>query len=185
VIGGPDFDAYCTAVSRSVAGMLDAPVYDRLPEITVPVLVVFGKHDGLIPNPFLHGGSTVKMAQKAVTRFPDAELVVLEKAGHMAQFERAQEWNGAVLEFLRRDPGAPKVGTPVKPGDADGVVPLYAPGEDPDATKATPEAAPAPTPVAEEPAVAPTPTPTPPVEPSQPSETPQPEAAPEDVELEP
>jgi pimeloyl-ACP methyl ester carboxylesterase len=180
VIGGPDFDGYCRAVSRSVAGMLDAPVYDRLPEITVPVLVLFGEHDALIPNPFLHGGSTVKMAQKAVTRFPQAQLVVLERAGHMAQFEQPDRWNESVLEFLRRDPGAPKPGTPVHPGDADGVVPLYAPGDEPDATKEPAPAIQPPPPVVE---------PTPPqpeapvVDPAQPDATAaEPTAAPADAE---
>jgi pimeloyl-ACP methyl ester carboxylesterase len=185
VIGGPDFDAYCRAVSRSVAGMLDAPVHERLPEITVPVLVLFGKHDALIPNPFLHGGSTVKMAQKAVTRFPDGELVVLDRAGHMAQFEQPDRWNEAVLEFLRRDPGAPKVGAPVNPGDADGVVPLYAPGDDPEAEKPQPAVAPEPAPAADAPEPAPSAETPPPVDPAQPSASPEPEAMPDAEIVEP
>ena len=88
VVGGSDFEAYCEAVSRSVAGMLDAPVHDRLPEIAVPTLVLFGENDALIPNPFLHGGSTEKLAKRAVQRLPQAELVMLDRAGHMAQLER-------------------------------------------------------------------------------------------------
>lgn len=135
VRGGPDFEDYCVAVSRSVAGMLDEPVVDRLPEIDVPVLIVFGDADALIPNPFLHGGSTVRLAKKAVDRFPDAELVLLERAGHMAQFEHAEQWNREVLQFLRSHDDAPTLGGPrprrrTKSGGS--VVPLFDPGTDPD-----------------------------------------------------
>ncbi len=102
----PDFPDYCVAVSRSVAGMLDEPVYAQLPEIAKPVLVLFGKHDNLIPNPFLHGGSTVRLAEEAVARLPDADLVVLPRAGHMAQFEAADAWNAEVERFVSRLPAA-------------------------------------------------------------------------------
>lgn len=107
VIGGPDFQQYCRAVTRSVRAMLDEPVFERLPEVTVPVLVVFGKYDQLIPNPFLHGGSTERLAKKTVPRLPAAELVMLPRAGHMAQLEQAEAWNEAVLAFLGRLPPAP------------------------------------------------------------------------------
>jgi pimeloyl-ACP methyl ester carboxylesterase len=135
VIGGPDFRDYCRAVSRSVAGMLDAPVADRIPEIGVPTLVVFGKSDQLIPNPFLHGGSTEKLAKKAVQRFPDADLVMIDRAGHMAQFEQPIVWNAAVLRFLARARRAAPTEVPVTPkahADGDEVEELYTPGTDPD-----------------------------------------------------
>lgn len=95
-----DFEAYCRAVSRSVAGMLDGPVNARLGEISKPVLVIFGEHDGLIPNPFLHGGSTVKLAEREVERFPQGRLEVVERAGHMVQFEQADAWNDVVVQFV-------------------------------------------------------------------------------------
>lgn len=104
----PDFPDYCRAVSRSVAGMLDQPVHDQIPEIAGPVLVLFGKSDALIPNPFLHGGSTARLAQREVEAFPDAELVLLDKAGHMAQFEAHERWNAAVLDFVATLPSGPR-----------------------------------------------------------------------------
>ena len=135
VRGGPDFQSYCVAISRSVAGMLDQPVADRLREIDVPTLVLFGEADALIPNPFLHGGSTVRMAKKSVAQLPDGELVVLEKAGHMAQFEQAHEWNRHVLSFLaahRDAPGAAPTHERAAPKPGSTIEPLYAPGTDPD-----------------------------------------------------
>jgi pimeloyl-ACP methyl ester carboxylesterase len=108
-----DFVAYCTAVSRSVAGMLDFPVADRLGEIGKKTLVLFGKYDNLIPNPFLHGGSTVKLVEKQAKAIPHGEIEIFENAGHFAQFEVAEAWNARVLRFLRSlPPPPPKQATP-------------------------------------------------------------------------
>jgi pimeloyl-ACP methyl ester carboxylesterase len=103
IIGGPDFDAYAYAVSRSVYAMIHEPVLDRLPEIRVPVLVTFGADDALIPNPILHGGDTRKLAEKAVSKMPCAQLFMIPRAGHMVQFEQPRIWNQAVLEFLAKE----------------------------------------------------------------------------------
>jgi pimeloyl-ACP methyl ester carboxylesterase len=100
VIGGPDFLAYAYAVARSVYAMIHEPVADRLPSIQVPVLVVFGEEDRMIPNPILHGGSTRAVAESGVRQLPRARLVLIPHAGHMLQFERPDVFNRAVLEFL-------------------------------------------------------------------------------------
>jgi pimeloyl-ACP methyl ester carboxylesterase len=80
---------------------VNGPVFARLPEVRVPVLIVFGREDGLIPNPILHGRSTEEVARRGAARFPDARLRFISHAGHMVQFERPDEWNGAVLDFLK------------------------------------------------------------------------------------
>jgi pimeloyl-ACP methyl ester carboxylesterase len=163
VVGGEGFDEYCRAVSRSVAGMLDQPVHDRLPQIRVPTLVLFGANDQLIPNPFLHGGSTVRLADKTAKLIPGARLEILPRAGHMAQFEQSEPWNAQVQQFLNgvppHDPNAAP--TPVRERDARGeeVDSLYAPGTDPDDAPApAPAVAPAPAP---EPEADPAPDPAP------------------------
>ena len=104
VIGGPDFDAYAYAISRSVYAMIHEPVIDRLEQVRVPVLVVFGADDGLIPNPILHGGSTREIAEGGTARLPHGRLVVVPRAGHMVQFERPAEFDAAVLDFLKEVP---------------------------------------------------------------------------------
>lgn len=106
VIGGPDFDDYCYAVSRSVAAMIDGPVWARLGEIDVPALVIFGEQDGLIPNPILHGGSTRSIAEPGVARLKKGQLVMVPRAGHMVQFERPAEVEAAVSAFLAKLPSA-------------------------------------------------------------------------------
>ena len=104
VIGGPDFDAYTYAVARSVYAMVHEPVVDRLSEIRVPTLVVFGEDDGLIPNPILHGGTTRAVAEGGTRQLPRGRLVMIPRAGHMVQFERPVEFDAALLEFLKEAP---------------------------------------------------------------------------------
>jgi pimeloyl-ACP methyl ester carboxylesterase len=103
IIGGPDFDGFCYAVARSVAAMARGPVFDRLSDVRVPVLVVFGTDDRLIPNPVLHGGSTRALAEAAVKRMPNARLVMVRGAGHFVNLERPDVVNRAVLDFVAGD----------------------------------------------------------------------------------
>jgi pimeloyl-ACP methyl ester carboxylesterase len=104
VIGGLDFDDYAYAVARSVYAMIHGPVIDRLPQIRVPVLVVFGADDGLIPNPILHGGTTRAVAEAGTRQLQRGRLVMIPRAGHMVQFERPAEVDAAVLDFLKEVP---------------------------------------------------------------------------------
>jgi pimeloyl-ACP methyl ester carboxylesterase len=104
--GASDFDEYCYAVSRNVAAMIDEPTSGRLGEITQPVLVVFAENDGLIPNPYLHGGRTSKVADIARSEIPGCELLLVPECGHFVQFERPDVVNPAVLEFLGSAPAA-------------------------------------------------------------------------------
>jgi pimeloyl-ACP methyl ester carboxylesterase len=104
IIGGPDFDAYAYAVTRSVYAMIHEPVRARLGEIEVPVLVIFGRDDQLIPNPILHGGATTEVARDGTSRLKHGRLVIIPRAGHMVQFERPHEVDRAVLDFLKEIP---------------------------------------------------------------------------------
>lgn len=95
-----DFEKYCYAVSRNVAGMLDGPVYERLPDIKQPTLIMFGVNDGLIPNPYLHGGRTSDVAQIGKERIPDSQLLMIPDCGHFVQFEKAEQTNEAIIRFV-------------------------------------------------------------------------------------
>lgn len=99
--GADDFDGYCYAVAESVKGMVNQPIYDFLPQIKQPVLAVFGANDNLIPNRSLNGGRTEKYAKDGTSKLPNCELVMLEKTGHFAQFEKSEEINAKIKEFLK------------------------------------------------------------------------------------
>jgi pimeloyl-ACP methyl ester carboxylesterase len=96
-----DFDFYCLAVSRSVAGMVDEPVYDKLEEIKTPVLVFFGENDNLIPNRYLNPGKTSTIAKDGASKIKDAKLVMVPKCGHFMMFEKPQTFNEEVKNFLK------------------------------------------------------------------------------------
>ena len=96
-----DFDAYCYIIPKNVQGMVDDPVYDFLPKIQQPVLVIFGENDNLIPNRYLNPGTTEAVARDGAGRIPKAELHLLPKTGHFAQFESAEEVNQLISQFLK------------------------------------------------------------------------------------
>jgi 3-oxoadipate enol-lactonase len=67
--------------------------YDRLPAISMPTLVLHGTEDRLIAP---------ANAEVLADRIPGAELVWLEGAGHVYNWEQPERADGAVLDFLRR-----------------------------------------------------------------------------------
>ncbi len=64
-------------------------------EIEAPTLVLHGSEDLVVP---------VSNAVSLAERLPDAELRVLENAGHLVFVERAEEINQEILDFLRTSP---------------------------------------------------------------------------------
>jgi pimeloyl-ACP methyl ester carboxylesterase len=67
------------------------PIRDRLPEIAVPTLVVWGTKDPLIP---------VRDAWEFGKLIPGSRVVVYEDTGHVAMLERPEAFNGLMKEFL-------------------------------------------------------------------------------------
>lgn len=63
----------------------------RLGEIKKPTLIIWGKQDGLLP---------VADANTFNKGIAGSQLVIFENCGHAPQFEKAQDFNKAVLEFL-------------------------------------------------------------------------------------
>ncbi len=98
----PGFDAYCAMVPRCVQGMLEEPVLERLSDIRLPSLIVFGAEDILIPNRLLHPGlTTQQVAETGRDKLPDSRLIMVPEAGHFVQWEKATEVNQAILDFLK------------------------------------------------------------------------------------
>jgi pimeloyl-ACP methyl ester carboxylesterase len=80
------------AAVAGVARMDDDLVLARLGEVDVPALVVVGSED----ERFRPGVDVL------AAKLPDAELVVLEGAGHAVHEERAADVNTAIAAFLER-----------------------------------------------------------------------------------
>jgi pimeloyl-ACP methyl ester carboxylesterase len=76
---------------RAMAARRDS--FDTLREVRVPTLVVVGEEDALSPP---------SDAEAMVDAVPGAELVVLERAGHLSAVEAPDDFNDAVCEFVLR-----------------------------------------------------------------------------------
>ena len=71
---------------------------DRLGSLGMPVHVIGGEHDILVP---------VWKSKEIAGLIPGAKLTILEGAPHGLSVERADEFNGAVLEFIREAAATP------------------------------------------------------------------------------
>jgi len=98
-----DFAAYAEANARSVAGMLEGDVRDRLGEIDVPTLVLFGAGDRLIPNQYLHADmTTTDVAERAREALPNATVQLVDEAGHLLMLERPDVFRKSLRSFLAK-----------------------------------------------------------------------------------
>ena len=66
-------------------------IADNLGKITCPTLIIWGQQDRIIP---------VEHAQVAKNGIPNAELQILDPCGHGPHFERPDEYNKLLMEFL-------------------------------------------------------------------------------------
>lgn len=96
-----DFELYCVAVSRSVHGMVDEAVLDKLHNISIPTLIFFGENDMLIPNRYLNPGFTRKIAESGAARIQGSKLVMVPQCGHFMMFEKPEVFNSETRNFLK------------------------------------------------------------------------------------
>jgi pimeloyl-ACP methyl ester carboxylesterase len=95
-----DRKAWSAMSIASIQAMLNEQVYSFLPQLTLPVQIIFGKQDALIPNGLIHFGESPKsIAQKAASLIPDASVAIIPNAGHFVQLEKAAEVN-AILQMV-------------------------------------------------------------------------------------
>ena len=91
---------YRHMIEACISSMLNEPVLPRLHEIQVPVLVMFGERDALIPNKLIHPVTTRSIAEAAVKKMPHATLEMLPQCGHFLQWEKAKEVNTFIHHFI-------------------------------------------------------------------------------------
>lgn len=84
-------DAY--TVDRFIDSIVrkEDAVDGQLSMIKAPTLVIWGHNDALIPYTY---------AERFAKEIGGAQLVTIEKCGHVPQLEKAQEFNAALLKFL-------------------------------------------------------------------------------------
>lgn len=96
-----DFENYCLAVARSVHGMVDEAVLDKIAQIKVPTLIFFGEDDMLIPNRYLNPGFTSKIAETGADLIKGSKLVMVPKCGHFMMFEKPEVFNSETHKFIQ------------------------------------------------------------------------------------
>jgi pimeloyl-ACP methyl ester carboxylesterase len=67
-------------------------VYEELPNIKTPTLLIVGKED--IPTP-------VAKAERIAERIPGAKLLIIPDAGHLCTVEEPEAVNKAIEDFLK------------------------------------------------------------------------------------
>lgn len=92
---------YRKMIEGCILGMVNEPVYDKLHHILQPTLVIFGEHDRLIPNKLIHHITTRKMAEEGSHKIPAAKLKIIPDCGHFVQWEKPEEVNILINEFLK------------------------------------------------------------------------------------
>lgn len=87
------------ALTGALIGMRDRKDYlPELPRFDLPTLVIGGELDTCIPP--THAETTAQ-------RLPNARLVIIPKAGHMANMEEPATFNSVLLDFLKDLPLPP------------------------------------------------------------------------------
>ncbi len=74
-----------------MAALQGHDTYARLPQISVPTLVITGKEDGLVPPE-----NSLILSQQ----IPNAELAILSNASHMFHMERPETTVDVVSGFI-------------------------------------------------------------------------------------
>ena len=82
--GKPGFD-------DALRACLDYDFRDRLPDVKVPTLIVWGEKDSIIP---------VRDADEFERLIDDSRKVVMKDTGHIPMAERPQAFNDVLTEFL-------------------------------------------------------------------------------------
>lgn len=79
--------------------LLDYDVRDRLGDIAVPTLIVWGEEDMLVP---------VRDADEFERLIPNARKILMKDTGHVPMLERPTKFNDCLMQFLAEPREAPR-----------------------------------------------------------------------------
>ncbi|MCA6364307.1 MAG: alpha/beta hydrolase [Bacteroidetes bacterium] len=90
-------------VIYSVSGMLDEPVHAYLPQLKMPMHVLMGERDLLVPNRFLHPALTPQhVLEEARKQLPNCKTTLVKNAGHFLPVEQPDVL-AAAIRGMRKD----------------------------------------------------------------------------------
>ncbi|WP_047247968.1 alpha/beta fold hydrolase [Maribacter thermophilus] len=95
------YKTYVSTVVQSIHAMLAEPVYDKIVDIKVPIQVIYGKNDMLIPNKILHPQLSLDdLLEKLRADYPKIKTTLLDKAGHFVLWDQSDAVNTCIIETL-------------------------------------------------------------------------------------
>ncbi|MEO8148662.1 MAG: alpha/beta hydrolase [Bacteroidia bacterium] len=100
ILNSDDLNHWRNMVDKCIEGMLNEQVFHLLKFIQCPVLAIFGNHDTLIPNVFIHPSSTLQVATMACKEIYNSKLVMIAEAGHAVFMEQPGEVNAEIKKFI-------------------------------------------------------------------------------------
>jgi len=106
--------AHRTALIKTAGGIIPpdlAEITKRIPEIELPTLLLWGRHDWVVP---------LEVAERLLKALPKARLEVIEDCGHVPSEELPKKSLEIVLKFLRGGRDDPSPQTPDTSGPAAG-----------------------------------------------------------------
>lgn len=95
-----NFSKLSALITSSVAGMLNEPVYNFLPGISQPTLLINGALDTSIPNRFLHPQmNPQQLLDSARSKIKNCETRIFPMAGHYLPVDAPKELAQAINRF--------------------------------------------------------------------------------------
>ena len=95
LLSTPAYRAAYLSALRSIAGMRQlrsgVAVEDRLSELRMPTLLIWGRHDHIFP---------ASHAVSAKDKLPNGRVEIFDDSGHTPQMEEPERFNRLVLDFL-------------------------------------------------------------------------------------
>ncbi len=95
------YKIYVSTIVRGIYAMLAEPVYDKIADIKVPIQVIFGKNDMLIPNKTLHPQQNLEiLLEKLKTDYPKIKTEQFDESGHFVLWDQSDAVNECILEGI-------------------------------------------------------------------------------------
>lgn len=86
-----EYSAFCHAVKSSMKTMINSRIEWELRKIKIPVLLVWGKYDCMVP---------INYAYKFKRKTKNSKLVIIDDAGHMPMLEKHSTFNNILETFI-------------------------------------------------------------------------------------
>ncbi len=86
---------------ESIMSMMNEPLGPFPANFNIPVIILFGEKDRLIPNRLFHPSeSPESIANCGTSMIPGSRYEIIGKAGHFVQIEKFNEVNRIIGEFV-------------------------------------------------------------------------------------